>query len=120
MAEVVNIASPTYQPAMRVISSITQANPAVVTTSIDHDYGTGEIVRFFFPEPIFGMKQINGKRGRITVTGTTTFEVAIDTTHFDAFSIPAGNRQWPQVLPVGEVNSTLRFATKNVLPSGDR
>ena len=29
---------PTYQPAMRVIQAITQANPAIVTTTFDHDY----------------------------------------------------------------------------------
>lgn len=120
MAEVVDIASPTFQPAMRVITAITRANPGAVTTNIAHDYGSGEYVRFFFPEPIFGMNQINGKTGRITVTGSTTFTVDIDTTQFDAFSVPGSNRQWPQVIPTGEVNSELQFATKNVLPSGDR
>lgn len=115
MSEIVSLTSPTYEPSMKVISAITQANPCAVTTTTDHLYGTGMYVKFFFPVPIFGMKQINGKQGKITVTGATTFTVDIDSTQFDAFSVPVGNRQYPQCLPTAEENSTLQFATHNVL-----
>lgn len=116
---VVAVASPTFQPAMRIVTAITKANPAAVTTSFDHDYITGEIVRFYIPDT-FGMRQMNGLSGTITVTASDTFTVDIDTTYFDTFAVPSSNVQYAQVLPIGEVNSQLTAATDNVLPSGNR
>jgi hypothetical protein len=101
---------------MRIISAITNANPAVVTTSIDHDYVDGSIVRLLVPL-IFGMTQINGKKGKITVLSSTTFSIDINTIHFDSFSIPSplpDAYTCAQVIPVGEIASTLQGATKNV------
>lgn len=111
-------ASPTYQPAMRVISSITKALPAVITTTFDHDYATGLIVRLKVPKG-FGMQQANNVSGPITVTGTTTFTMELNSTNFDAYAIPSENPghffTQGQVLPVGEVNNSLSNATRNVL-----
>ena len=114
---VLAIASPTYQPAMRIISAFTNANPASITTSFDHDYITGTIVRIIIP-PGHGMLQANNLVGTITVTGTTTFTIDIDTKDFDTFVIPGGfpnSYQHPQVVPIGEINSILTAATMNVL-----
>lgn len=111
--------SPMFQPAMRIVSSITNANPASVTTTLDHNYLTGEIVRLIVPQG-FGMTQINNLTGTITVTGSTTFLIDIDTTFFDVFSVPSPLPMaytCPQVIPVGEVSSILSGATKNVLPT---
>ena len=36
---------PVFQPAMRVISSITNGFPAVVTTTFDHQYISGTVMR---------------------------------------------------------------------------
>lgn len=112
------IERPTYQPAMRIIETITNANPAVVTTTFDHNYLSGTIVRLLFPLG-YGMEQAHELQGVITVTGDTTFSIAIDTTFFSPFTTPATfpeDRQYPQVVPIGEVSSTLRAATRNVLP----
>jgi len=114
--------SPAFQPAMRIISSITLANPAVITTSIDHDYITGEIVRVIVPNN-FGMRQINNLYGTITVTGDTTFSIDINTIFFDTFAAPSplpDAYTCAQIIPIGEISSTLAGTTKNVLPSGDR
>ena len=112
--------SPTFQPAMRLIQSITKANPALVTTTFDHDYITGEIVRLVIPSE-YGMIQADQKIGTITVTSSTMFSIDIDTTSYDEFVDPGVSvEQCAQVIPVGEINSTLRAAVKNVLPSGDR
>lgn len=117
------LVSPTYQPAMRIISSITNSNPADVTTTFAHNYITGEILRLNIPVG-FGMAQADQLTGTIVVTGLTTFKIDIDTTHFDAFVIPAlnpGHFYTPaQVTPVGEINSILRAATQNVLLTGSR
>ncbi len=110
---------PIFQPAMRLIASITQANPAVVTTTFAHQYKDGTIVRLDIP-PADGMQQANGLTGSIIVTAPTTFTIDIDTTLFEPFSIPVSPpprvNTCAQVVPIGELNETLRAATVNVLP----
>lgn len=114
--------NPVYMPAMRLITAITNANPAEVTTSFDHGYISGIIVRLDVPEAD-GMQEINGKTGTITVTGSDTFTIDIDTTFFEPFSIPGSPSQHQNicamVVPIGEVNELLRAAVQNVLPSGE-
>lgn len=73
---------PVYQPAMRIISSVTNANPAVVTTTFNHQYQSGLIVRLNIA-PGYGMQQANQLYGPIIVTGDTTFTIDIDTTNFE-------------------------------------
>jgi len=75
---------PIFQRAMRVISTITQANPAVITTTTNHQYISGMIVRLNIPKG-FGMQQVNQKQGEITVLSDTTFSIDIDTTLMDPF-----------------------------------
>jgi len=111
------LSDPTYQPAMRVISAITNADPAAVTTTFDHDYLSGTIVRFVIPIG-YGMYQLDDLYARINVTGTDTFTVAINTNSFDTFTIPVTfpqSYQHAQVIPIGEINSMLESATQNVL-----
>jgi hypothetical protein len=113
--------NPIYQPAMRLIAAITNANPAEVTTTFAHQYDTGLIVRLDIP-PACGMPQANGQQGTITVTSSTTFTIDIDTTFFEPFSIPVDPPTriniCAQVVPIGEINETVRYATRNVLPFG--
>lgn len=120
MANIFAIEFPTYLPAMRIITSITQAKPAVVTTSFAHGYITGEIVRISVPYEhgmyTWGMEQIDSKKGTILVLNSTQFSIDIDSTLFDPFVTPAPPiNQRSYVAPIGEVNSTLRAATRNVL-----
>lgn len=78
------VAKPIFQRAMRVISSITNANPAVITTTTNHQYVSGMIMRLNIPKG-FGMQQANQLYAPITVTGNTTFSIDIDTTQMDKF-----------------------------------
>lgn len=110
------IKEPQYQPAMRLVTAITKSHQAAVTTSFAHDYLTGLIVRLYVPQ-WYGMVQMDQQWGAITVTGTTTFTIDIDSTDFDAFSAPGA--LWyanarALVVPVGEVNSSLIQAVRNV------
>ncbi len=111
--------NPIYQPAMRLIASITRAFPAVVTTTFAHQYYNGTIVRLDIP-PADGMQQADQYVGAISVTSDTTFTIALDTTNFDAFAIPGmpspATNICAQVVPIGEVSETLQAATVNVLP----
>jgi len=109
---------PVFQPAMRIVSGITNAFPAVITTTFDHTYVSGEIVRIIIP-PGFGMQQINQQIGPITVLSSTTFSIPIDTTRYDIFSVPStqpANKQYAQVLSIGEVSDQIYAALQNVLP----
>lgn len=109
---------PVYQPAMRIIESITNAFPAVVTTTFNHQYRTGTILRLVIPLG-YGMAQANQLTGEIIVLTTTTFAISIDTTTFDPFTSPTvfpDTFQYPQSVPVGENNDILTAATQNVLP----
>lgn len=109
------IVNPLFQPAMRIISNITNANPALITTTFAHNYKTLLIVRIDMP-PDFGMQQINQLTGTIVVTSPTTFTIDINTTKFDVFSTPVNwpySQQLAQVVPFSEDNSTLKSATVN-------
>lgn len=117
------LANPVYKPAMRVILTITNATNALVTTTYDgvvpapHNYINGTIVRLDIPTG-FGMTQANQLTGTVTVVSPTTFTVDIDTTHFDAFVTPSKfpySFQKAQVVAIGEINSILDAAVKNVL-----
>jgi len=119
MPQYYSVAFPTFQPAMRNITAITNALAAQVTTNIAHQYIDGMIVRIYVPDG-FGMTQINQQTGVIAIVDTTNFIIDIDTTNYDPFVIPSeqpGHFFTPaQVVPVGELNDMLTAATRNVLP----
>jgi len=118
---------PTFQPAMRVISEITNSFPVLITTSLMHQYQTGLIVRLYIPLG-FGMQLANQLEGDITVINGNQFTMNIDTTNFEPFIIPPlvivngfyfapGGQAGPAMsVPVGEINSLLTESTQNVLP----
>lgn len=109
--------NPIFQPAMRLIASISNSYPMVVTTTFDHQYVSGTIVRLDIP-PADGMQQANQLYGPIAVTGTTTFTMDIDSTNFDVFSIPSpspGVNICAQVVPIGEISPILYAAVQNIL-----
>lgn len=94
------LAYPTFQPAMRIITAITNAEQALVSTGsltfpagvititpFDHQYIDGMIIRLMIPW-YYGMQQANGVFGEITVVNSFQFLIDIDTSRFDAFVIP--------------------------------
>jgi hypothetical protein len=104
---------------MRLISAISQSNPAQVTTTFAHQYFSGTIVRLDIPQ-IDGMQELASTIWPITVTGSTTFTVPVNSTAFGAFAIPMDPpfhvNTCAQVVPIGEITSTLEASTVNVLP----
>ncbi len=123
-----DLSSPTFKPTVRLISSISKGSTTTVTTESAHNYLTGMWVKILVPtlintavpvDGLCGMTQINGLTGRITVTGTYTFTMDIDSTDFDAFSIPGTWIQqvglYPQVVPFAEDSDINTAAVRNVL-----
>ena len=111
--------NPVFQPAMRIVQNITNAFPAVVTTTFNHLYNTGAVLRLDIPLG-FGMDQPNQQTGTIVVTGPTTFSISIDTRLYQPFlpfaSWPARATSYPQCVCIGEDNDFLDSAVQNVLP----
>ena len=113
------IANPTYQPAMRLVSDITIGNNPTITTTIDHEYLVGLIVRLYVPA-LFGMIQVDQVTGSITsVPTSSSFILSIDTSGFDTFVVPDPEpwylNKYALVVPIGEDNSFLTQAVRNVL-----
>lgn len=115
--------NPTFEPVMRNILTISNADPAVVTTTFDgvnpgaHGYQTGLIVRIVVPNG-FGMILLNGYCGPITVLGTSTFSVPVNTESMDPFVVPGWPLLFetpPQCIPIGQVSNMLEMSFKNVL-----
>lgn len=66
-----------FVPVHCLIDNVTNAYNASVTTSTDHGYETGQVVRVIVP-PAYGMNVY--EQTKIIVTGTDTFITEIDTT----------------------------------------
>lgn len=108
--------NPIFQPAVRLVSGVTKADPALVTTTFDHNYLVGTTVRFRIPDS-YGMFQLNLLIGQIlTIPTPSTFTVSIDTRDFDTFSVPGSPQQYAQVVPIGENTFQLYAAFHNTLP----
>ena len=103
----------------RWITLITSANPAVVTTSIDHGYSVGDRVTINVPDSLFAMTQINGLTANITAVTASTFTTDIDSSAFDTFVFPtsaqaAAGISHANVVPFGEIATSLASPTENV------
>lgn len=110
---------PRYEPAMRLVTDITKAEEAVITTSFDHDYQSGLIIRLYVPVN-YGMFQANHKKGEITVLTSDTFSIKIDTREFDTFTAPASPPYYNKTalcIPIGNILNEKNLAVRNV--SGD-
>lgn len=74
-----------FVPKARLIANVTIALKAEVSTTEDHGYETGLVVRVFVPGA-YGMSLY--QQTPIIVTGTTTFITEIDTTNQLPFTPP--------------------------------
>lgn len=106
-----------FTPSSHTIASITNANPAVVTTDEDHGYEDGLFVRFFFPLDV-GMNILDGQVVEVTKIDDTSFSIGVNTTNFDSFAV-SGTSQLPQVIPVGSFQDSViqpEDNNENIIP----
>jgi hypothetical protein len=84
------------------VSSLTKASPAVVTTSTNHGYASGDVVLFegLFETVTTGMPQINGIPFTVTVTGLNTFTIPWNTNQSNYTAISGGSTGTPRVKKV--------------------
>lgn len=93
------MASPDFEPERHLISAITNAPNAVITTVAAHGYSSDETVCLVVPLT-YGM-HLDFVETKITVTGATTFSCDLDTQVMDAFVVP-GTGTPAHVCPVSE------------------
>ncbi len=72
----------------KVIDSITNAFPMVVTTHQDHKYRAGVRVRFQIPNQ-FGMVQLNDIESQVIAVTNNTLTVNVDSSNFTPFAYPS-------------------------------
>lgn len=78
-----------WLPAESTISTITQGYPCIISTTSAHGYMDGLVVQVLFPftgSNNFGMMQINGLSGPVSVLTPTSFSLPINTVQFDPFN----------------------------------
>jgi hypothetical protein len=99
-----------FVPDRSNITGITNASPAVVTTSTPHGLLTGMVARIVVPNN-YGMYQINGQSTHVSVLSPTTFGCynrlidpisPLNSTGYATFVVPAQPGLLAQVLPMGE------------------
>lgn len=74
-----------YLPSRFDISAISRGRTTTITTSEDHNYEVGQLIRLIIPQ-IFGSYQLNDRRGYVTsVPSSTQVVIDIDSSFVDAF-----------------------------------
>jgi hypothetical protein len=92
-----------YAPSRFEIDDIAKGRTTVVTTTVDHNYVIGQLVRITIPAA-YGMYQINENQGIVvTIPSTKEVEIQIDSTSYDSY-IAATNANVPQILAIGGFN----------------
>jgi len=98
------IQSQFYKPSRFIISAITLGTTTLVTTTVDHDYVIGQLVRLIIPNPN-GTYQLNEKLGYvISIPADTQVVLDIDSSTYSLFQTSTNPTQ-PQILATGNINS---------------
>lgn len=69
------------------VTAVTNANPGVVTTLLNHGYATGQVVTF---HNFLGMTALNTGNYTITVITEKTFSIGVDTTSDGTYTASSG------------------------------
>ncbi len=93
-----------YQPRMYFIEDINLGSQTTVTTTENHDYVIGQLVRLLIP-PQFGCRQLNGQTGYvISIPAENQVVLDIYSVGGDPFQSSDAVNQ-PQILAIGDTNS---------------
>lgn len=107
-----------YQPSRFVISNVALGITTTVTTTEDHNYVIGQLVRLIIPK-YFGCRQLNERSGIvISIPSSTQVELSIDSLqNVDSFVSSSSTATLPQILAIGDVNSGIISLTGRSIPS---
>lgn len=111
-------------PSTSIVTAITQATQAVVTTSVAHDYVVGQLLHLSVPSS-FGMTEADQLTAKVVAVTDYSLTLDLDTTSFTAFAFPASadipsTRLFATVAPAGQKNSydvtNVPFRSGNFVP----
>lgn len=88
-----------FVPKLRLISGITNSETPTVTTTEDHGYLVGDIIRLVVPLE-YGMYMNYVACEVLNVPSNNTFTVNFDTSCLNTFSVPAAPYTQAQVIPI--------------------
>lgn len=99
-----------FEPSQFVISALSFGQITTVTTSVNHNYVVGQLVRLLIPSS-YGSIQLNEKTGFvISVPTTNSVVIGINSTGTNPFIasptfLPFQSRTQPQIVAAGNQNS---------------
>lgn len=118
--------NPLFYPRRRIITNITQATNAQVSTAIAHGLTVGQTIRFVIPA-VSGMTQLNSIAQTnfiapiiVSVVDDYNFTINVDTTNFTVFTFPTIAQQpssYPEITPIGQDTATSLVSTASQTPS---
>ncbi|HVW99266.1 MAG TPA: hypothetical protein VHA52_02330 [Candidatus Babeliaceae bacterium] len=123
--------NPLFYPRRRLITNITQAVNAQISTSVEHSLTVGQEIRLNIPD-VSGMTQLNPNPLNnyyptassvpvivVSIVDAYNFTINIDTTSYTAFTYPTIAQQpssFPTVIPVGEDTATSLASNSGQVP----
>ncbi len=125
-----SISIPTFSPRVAIVVDILSidSRETLIATESPHTFVIGQSVKIIIPPPAratmtnpaydYGMPEINNMI--LTITDITSggpdqFFVALDSRFFEPFTEQFNATQLAQAVPVGELNSHLDGAWRNIL-----
>lgn len=95
-----------YQPRVFDISAISNGLTTTITTSVNHDYVIGQLVRLFIPS-FYGSYPLSGKEGLvISIPAPNQVTLNIVSIYANAFiPTPTYGPTPPQIIAIGDINS---------------
>jgi hypothetical protein len=113
----VPIAPQNFSPSRFTISSIQLGFTTLITTSTNHNYIVGQLVRLIIP-PTFGSRQLNQRVGYV-INIPSSNQILLDinsSQNVDAFiSSPLFGTTLPETLAIGDNNSGIISSTGRVV-----
>jgi len=99
-----------YQPRVFTISAIALGVTTLVTTSVNHDYVIGQLVRLIIP-PKYGCTLLNEQVGYVIfIPALNQVTIDLNSNGADSFIssptfLPYQMHTLPQILAIGDINS---------------
>ena len=95
-----------YQPRRFQISDITTGSTTIITTSVNHDYVVGQLVKILIQE-YYGSWQLNEQQGNvISIPAADQLEIDINSSQVSSFiSNPSYGPTPPQIIAIGDVST---------------
>lgn len=106
-----------YQPSQFFISAITLGVTTTVTTTVNHNYVIGQLVRLIIP-PAFGSRALTDKTGYvISIPAADQVTLDINSTGVNPFVSNASVNTQPQIMAVGDINTGIISSTGAIMSS---